>query len=79
MNRNKLLLFAMIFVVLTVVVLLLKATTDDLEPGVQNAVPVPGDSNQTISDAERDTYVNTISTMNQRNLDLEKRIADIER
>ncbi len=79
MNRNKLLLFAMIFVVLTVIVLLLKATTDDLEPGAQNAVPVPGDSRQTISDAERDTYVNTISTMNQRNLDLEKRIVEIER
>jgi len=77
MNRNKLLMFLMILVVLVVIVLLLRAFDDAPTPNALKSSPIS--SGKSITDAERDTYVNTISTLNQRNADLEKRIANLER
>lgn len=78
MNRNKLLVFLLIFVVLVVVFLLLRSTSDDTQSTRQSTPVKVGTEPADISEADRDTYVNTISTLNQRNLDLGKRLARLE-
>jgi len=78
MNRNKLLVFLLIFVVLVVVFLLLRSTSDDTQSAKQSQSVNTGNELADISEADRDTYVNTISTLNQRNLDLGKRLAKLE-
>ena len=77
MNRNKLLLLLVVFIVIAVLWLLLKVTSD----GEESSKPVAGINptpEKQITDAERDTYVNTISTINERNRLLEGRLQVLE-
>ena len=78
MNRNKLLLLLVVFIVIAVLTLILKVTSDDVsaeKPVDPQSVPAPS---KIITDAERDTYVNTISTINENYRQLEERFLALE-
>ena len=78
MNRNKLLLLLVVFIVIAVMWLILKVSSDDNEISRQKDEGEPVKTERQITDAERDTYVNTIQTMNERNRLLEERMVALE-
>jgi integrating conjugative element protein (TIGR03752 family) len=77
-NRNKLLLLLVVFIVIAVLWLILKVSSDENEVTGQKDAVAPTISEKQITDAERDTYVNTIQTMNERNRLLEERMIALE-
>ena len=79
MNRNKLLLLLVVFIVIAVMWLILKVSSDDDKEISANKTGFPPVAEQQITDAERDTYVNTISTINERNRLLEDRLTALEK
>jgi len=77
-NRNKLLLLLVVFIVIAVMWLILKVSSDENEVSTKKVQATPIISEREITDAERDTYVNTIQTMNERNRLLEERMIALE-
>ena len=78
MNRNKLLLLLVVFIVIAVMWLILKVSSDDNNEISTNNIKQAPVAEKQITDAERDTYVNTISTINERNRLLEDRLTALE-
>ncbi len=78
MNRNKLLLLLVVFIIIAVMWLILKVSSDENEISTKKVQATPIISEREITDAERDTYVNTIQTMNERNRLLEERMIALE-
>ncbi len=80
MNRNKLLLLLVVFIVIAVLWLMLKVSSDSDEASIPSsgAISAPAPEKQ-ITDAERDTYVNTLATMNERNRLLVERLNALEK
>jgi integrating conjugative element protein (TIGR03752 family) len=80
MNRNKLLLLLVVFIVIAVLWLILKVSFDSDETSIPPAsnISVPAPEKE-ITDAERDTYVNTLATMNERNRLLVDRLNALEK
>ncbi|MCK4708435.1 MAG: hypothetical protein KAU21_07445 [Gammaproteobacteria bacterium] len=78
MNRNKLLLLLVVFIVIAVMWLILKVSSDENDISTKKVQATPIISEREITDAERDTYVNTIKTMNERNRLLEERMIALE-
>ncbi len=83
MNRNKLLLLAVVVVVLMAIYLLVKILSGgEDKPSSAPVLPpqqvVPAPAATTLTPAERDTYVNTIQTINERNRRLEERLNALE-
>lgn len=76
MNRNKLLFFAVIVIVIAAISLMLKVASSN-EEKEQRIKPIP-EKHTEVSGVERDTYVNTISTMSQRLLEADKKYNDLE-
>jgi integrating conjugative element protein (TIGR03752 family) len=78
MKRNKLLLFLVIFIVIAVLALIFNISSNDDSDKSMSLKGSNATEEKQITDAERDTYVNTISTINERNRQLETRLNALE-
>ncbi len=81
MTKNKLLVFAVVLILIVTISLILKVTNNSSEPTAattKKLSPVVSNPTKELSPSERDTYVNTISTINERNRSLEDRLRALE-
>jgi len=83
MTRNKILLFLVVFIVILTSWMLLKVTTDDVSGSSVNTPQAPKHTGlrpkpKKITSVDRDTYINTIETLNQRSKMMEQRLNTLE-